>query len=103
MADRAPFDKFYFSKRWKKCRNAYAASQNGLCERCLAKGLIVPGDEVHHKQRLTLATLDDPTVALNWDNLILLCKSCHMLEHGTKHEKRYSVLNDGKVIIPGGD
>lgn len=99
MADRAPFDRFYKSKRWQRCRDAYFASRNGLCERCLSMGLITPGDEVHHKIHLTLATLDDPSVALSWDNLELLCKSCHQLEHGTKHKKRYQVSPDGAVII----
>ena len=98
VADRAPFDRFYKSKRWQRCRDAYFASRNGLCERCLSMGLITPGDEVHHKQRLTLATLDDPAVALSWDNLELLCKSCHQLTHGTKHARRYIVGSSGEII-----
>jgi 5-methylcytosine-specific restriction endonuclease McrA len=43
--------------------------------------LIVPGDEVHHKIRLTPENLADPQISLNWDNLELLCKQCHMEEH----------------------
>lgn len=79
--DRQPFDSFYQSKQWRKVRTAYAASVGGLCERCLARGLIVPGDEVHHKIRLTPETLNDPSVALDWSNLELLCKDCHLSEH----------------------
>ena len=72
---------FYKSWAWIKCARGYKASRNGLCERCLAKGLIVPGDEVHHKIKLTPENIKDPAVALSWDNLELLCKNCHMEEH----------------------
>ena len=40
---------FYSSRAWRDCRDAYARSVGGLCERCRAKGLITPGTEVHHK------------------------------------------------------
>jgi len=72
---------FYMSRAWVKCRKAYAASKGGLCERCWAKGLIVPGEEVHHKIRLTPENINDPSIALNHDNLELLCKNCHLEEH----------------------
>lgn len=81
MKDRAWAKAFYVSQPWIKCRTAYAKSRGNLCERCAERGLIVPGDEVHHKIRLTPANVKDPSVALNWDNLELLCKDCHIKEH----------------------
>ena len=72
---------FYCSWNWVKCARAYRKSKGGLCERCWSKGLIVPGEEVHHKIRLTPENITDPSVSLNWDNLELLCKNCHMEEH----------------------
>ena len=39
---------FYTTFEWKRCREAYAKSVGGLCERCLKKGLVVPGEIVHH-------------------------------------------------------
>lgn len=60
---------FYRSQAWRKCRNAYAASVNYLCERCLKKGLIVPGVQVHHKVKLTQKNIKDPTVTLDFRNL----------------------------------
>lgn len=76
---------FYRSWPWIKCQRAYRDSKGRLCERCLKKGLIVPGDEVHHKIRLTPENISDPEVALNFDNLELLCKDCHLEEHrGTR-------------------
>ena len=72
---------FYMSWAWIKCARAYKQSVGGLCERCWSKGLIVPGDEVHHKTKLTPENINNPEIALNWDNLELLCKACHMEEH----------------------
>ena len=72
---------FYVSPQWIKCRTAYAKSRGNLCERCANNGLVVPGEEVHHKERLTPRNVNDPSVALNWDNLELLCKRCHLDEH----------------------
>ena len=76
--------RFYTSWAWIKCARAYKREVQGLCERCLKQGLIVPGEEVHHKIRLTPENLSDPSVALNWDNLELLCKNCHIKEHDRK-------------------
>ena len=75
---------FYKSWPWIKCARAYKVEKNHLCERCLSKGLIVPGEEVHHKIKLTPENLSDPSIALNWNNLELLCKQCHMDEHQRK-------------------
>jgi len=72
---------FYMSWAWIKCARAYKQAKGGLCERCWKNGLIIPGDEVHHKIRLTPENVTDPAVALNWDNLELLCKTCHLEEH----------------------
>lgn len=72
---------FYGSREWKACRSAYRQAKGGLCERCLARGLIVPGVEVHHRIRLTPENISDPAVALNWGNLELLCETCHEQEH----------------------
>lgn len=72
---------FYSSKEWKHCRAEYREAKGKLCERCLAKGVISAGVEVHHKIRLTKENLKDPSVTLNWDNLELLCEDCHREEH----------------------
>ena len=87
---------FYKSHVWKKCKKAYANSRSGLCERCAARGLIVPGEEVHHKKHLTPENITDPAVALNWNNLELLCKDCHISEH---RRKRWRVDESGHVIL----
>lgn len=88
---------FYNSPQWRKCREAYKQKAFGLCERCRKKGLIVPGDEVHHKIRLTPDNLNDPSITLSFDNLELLCTQCHAEEHRKKN-KRYVIGKNGEVI-----
>ena len=92
--------KFYASVAWKETRKAYRKSQGGLCERCKAKGLITPGEIVHHKVYLTPENINDPNVTLNFDNLELVCRACHEEEHNSlshKAKKRYNVDAFGRV------
>lgn len=93
---------FYRSIAWQQCRNAYVKSKGGLCERCLSLGMYTPGAEVHHKVRLTPENISDPDVALNWDNMELLCKACHDAEHKSKarRSQRWRMDEDGTLLIP---
>ena len=88
-------DAFYVSEKWKSCAKGYRDSVGGLCERCKARGLIVPADEVHHKIKLTPENINRPEIALNWANLTALCKQCHLSEH--RKLKRWKVDEDGNV------
>ena len=92
--------KFYSSKQWQDCRNNYAASRKHLCENCLAKGIIKPGVIVHHIEELTPINIENPEIALGFNNLRLVCRDCHAEEHkpGMK-DRRYLIGEDGKVII----
>lgn len=96
---------FYGTQAWKACRIAYWRSKGGLCERCLARGLYSAGAEVHHKIRLTDSNVGDPSVSINWDNLVLLCEKCHHDEHNRERAakanggRRWSVDEDGHVMI----
>lgn len=91
-------DWFYKTTAWKECRDAYAASVGGLCERCYKQGRIVPGEIVHHKKHLTPTNVHDASIALSWDNLECLCRDCHGNEH-RKNKKRYKVDELGRVRI----
>lgn len=76
---------FYTSKEWRKTRDAYYRIQCGRCERCMTEVLagvrrvedINPGIIVHHKKELTPENINDPAVALSFDNLELLCDEHH--------------------------
>lgn len=73
--------KFYKSKAWQQCRDAFFQSKFGICELCGK-----PGKEVHHKIHITPHNINDPNITLSWDNLQLLCSSCHCAIHDKSYE-----------------
>ena len=92
--------KFYSSKAWQECRNSYAAMRGYLCENCLARGIYKPGEIVHHIIEIDPITVEQPEVALNWDNLRLVCRECHAAEHQLKGKgRRYLIGENGEIII----
>ena len=90
-------ERFYKSKQWQRTSKAYAASVGYLCELCKEKGLLRPGEIVHHKIHLTEHTIHDPDIALSWSNLCLVCRDCHAELH-KKNKKRYKIDELGHVI-----
>ena len=89
-------ERFYTTTAWRKARGAVLAEHGGLCELCLAKGLIEPAVHVHHKVHLTADNVDDPRIALDSSNLMALCEECHAEQHRTK---RWRVDPDGHVRL----
>ena len=73
--------KFYSSKAWQSCRNEYAKRRHHLCEDCLRRGIYRPGVIVHHKIELDPISIEHPEIALNFNNLELLCRECHAARH----------------------
>lgn len=97
---------FYHSAAWKNTRRNYKQSVGGLCERCLAKGMIVPADIVHHKIPLTDENINDLSISLSWDNLQALCRQCHAEVHDDMYAertgRRYKINSNGHVVIRDG-
>ena len=92
--------KFYSSKRWQECRDAYATNHRHLCEDCLARGIYKPGIIVHHIEELTPLNIDNPEVTLNHNNLRLVCRECHAEEHRPRNKgRRYVIDSEGNVLI----
>lgn len=91
--------KFYKSAAWKRCREGYLKKVGGLCERCLADGIITPAVVVHHRRYISPENITDPRITLDWKNLEALCWSCHEQEHkgGGKPIRRYTVDSAGRV------
>lgn len=94
---------FYHSKSWKATRQAYFESRHGLCERCLRKGIVKPGEIVHHKLHLTPENISNPNVSLAFSNLELLCRDCHADAHPEiygepKREQRVAFDAAGNVV-----
>lgn len=92
--------KFYNSAAWVKTSKAYAASRLFICERC---GQPAKKYVVHHKRYLTPQNINDPMVALSWDNLQLLCLDCHNATHHAKQKRKIFFDSSGQVIGVGED
>lgn len=86
---------FYNSKEWKRTREAYIKSKFGMCERCSKPN----SKQVHHKVWLDETNINNPDITLSFDNLELLCDTCHQKEH---HEK-YSATEWGLEFDENGD
>ena len=87
--------KFYSSKAWQDCRNEYAKRRHFLCENCLRRGIYKPGVIVHHKIEIDPITIENPEIALSFDNLELLCRECHAEAHDLQGG-RWAKVNEKK-------
>lgn len=94
--------KFYASKTWRKCQRAYKESGDGLCEKCKELGRRTAGEVVNHRDvTITPDNVDDPSVTLSHDHLILMCRRCYMQEHPEAYghtARRYSIDEHGRII-----
>ncbi|WP_052152880.1 HNH endonuclease [Dehalobacter sp. UNSWDHB] len=91
-------ERFYNSDAWRVCRDAFLQSKGWLCERCSTPHDPVPAKIAHHKRYLTEKNINDPYVALSWDNLEALCQQCHNEEHHKSNKKVYSFDANGNII-----
>ena len=91
---------FYKSPAWLATRAAYIKSTSGLCEDCLARGVLTPAEIVHHVIPLTPENINDPSVTLSFKNLRAVCRECHAKEHGARL-KRYKLDELGRVTPRG--
>jgi len=91
--------RFYSSKTWQDCRNAYSKSVHHLCENCLKLGIYRPGEIVHHKIEMDPVTIENPELALGFGNLELLCRECHAKMHDARTKNnRFIIGDDGRVV-----
>ena len=94
-------ERFYNSDAWRSCRDSFLKSKGYLCERCSTPDDPVTAKIAHHKTYLTKQNVNDPYIALSWDNLEALCQDCHNKEHHrSKRKKRYSFDENGNVVLP---
>ena len=82
MAATPELQRFYGSKAWQDLRQVKILQVQAHCERC---GKDFSDDTskliAHHKEHLTMKTLSDPKVALNPDNVEIVCTKCHAYYH----------------------
>lgn len=82
---------FYKGKAWRRVSAAYMSSKAYICERCGK-----PAQICHHKTWLNGINVNDPNIALSFDNLEALCIECHNAEHGLQHN--VTIFNDDGSI-----
>lgn len=91
-------ENFYKSKQWQTVRETAIRRDRYLCVDCLRRDMITPAEEVHHIIELTPENINDPSISLNLDNLVSLCRECHQKRHGA-HARRYELDDLGRVRI----
>ncbi|UOQ93406.1 HNH endonuclease [Halobacillus shinanisalinarum] len=71
---------FYKSAAWLKCREVILIRDDYLCQECLKDKRLTPADLVHH----IIEYKEDQSKALDEDNLVSICFTCHNKIHGGK-------------------
>ena len=81
------WQKYYGDKRWKQLRE-WQIRTHPLCQDCLFEGRSVPAEEVHHKIVFSWFTTEEDRMKalLCPENLICLCKKCHLERHKNLHK-----------------
>ena len=74
--------RFYNSSAWRRLSQHYAKSHGWICEHCHNKNVdysrpLYKQLHCHHKIEIAEENLNDPEIALNEENLVLLCQKCH--------------------------
>ena len=75
----------------------------GVCERCFSMGRMTSAKLVHHKEHLTPQNVDDPHIALSYENMQRLCQDCHAFVHSGQTESRVTFDEKGNVVPVEGD
>lgn len=85
---------FYTSDAWRDVKQMLMLEHNMTCEHC-GKLILKEYQAIgHHKIELTMANVNDPTISLSLDNLMLVCNKCHNAIHnrfGSITRHRYLV------------
>lgn len=71
---RLPSSQRGYDHKWRKARAAFL-SKNPLCHDCSISGHVTPAVDVHHIVKIA----DDPSLRLDFTNLMALCKVCHSI------------------------
>lgn len=87
--------KFYNSQSWKFLRGKLIVAANYSCQKCGKSFVLNPSRLVgHHKIPLTPENVNDVNIALNPQNVEIICKECHDAEH-----KRYRYSGSHNVFL----
>ena len=91
---------FYNSVTWRRCRKAYIKHRlsidGGMCEVCHES----LGYIVHHKIWLSPGNIDNPNIALSFDNLRYECQACHNREEETARKGGRYIFDGNGTLVP---
>ena len=100
----------YKSKEWERLRSRCMARPVTLpdgrvcppymCERCFERrNRLVPAEICHHIRFVTPLNVHDPSVTLNADNIMRVCRDCHArIHYPNDYRPRVIFGADGKVV-----
>lgn len=71
---------WYHLRYWRYVKAYVMKRDHHECQVCRKRGLYTPANTVHHLQHV----LDRPDLALDTDNLEVVCRACHNREHPEK-------------------
>lgn len=92
MLDRDPaLREFYSSIQWRRCSEVVKREAGYVCQDC--GGTYGPGNEVHHIQKISPENITDPNITLNKDNLVCLCRHCHIQRHKQMRSNRRYIVD----------
>lgn len=85
MARTPELQRFYGTKAWQDLRKVRIIEERGICQRC-GKDFSADSSQLiaHHKEHLTPENLSDPHVALNPENVEIVCMKCHAYYHDNR-------------------
>lgn len=77
------WSKYYQNRQWKLLRDYYM-KLHPICADCAMEGRSVPAEECHHKVPFSSGATHEEKMQLllDPDNLVALCRECHMKRHG---------------------
>ena len=86
---------YYQSPIWKATRLQYR-TEHPICERCLAKGIVTPTSDIHHRAPFGIGKTAEErwTLLSDKDNLAALCEKCHYEVHTEKDKEYLWTLHD---------
>ena len=67
--------------KWTKLSKSFR-TEHPMCQVCLRNNRITPAVEVHHLESIASA----PHLRLEWNNLLAVCKPCHLEVEGRGHD-----------------
>ena len=81
---------FYSSKKWKELRKQVAEESFYICSIC-GKPTYSNQGIVHHKIPVTEENINDPSITLNKNNLMYVCRNCHEALHSKREHKQMDI------------